>query len=346
VRAARFAGQGLPIEVTEVPDPSPGPGEVVVDVAACGVCASDLHAIDGEVPLPVPPPLTMGHEAAGTIRAVGPDVPVWREGRRVALMMARPCLACDRCAAAEPEECLDLRLLGFHADGAWAEQVLVPWSSLAAVPDGVAVEHAAIASDAVATPLAALVDRGGLRPGERVGLWGIGGLGTHAVQLARLAGAASVVAVDPLPAARERALALGADAAVDPSQEDVPAAIRTAGGGRPLDLALDLIGRADAVKQALLSLRPGGRVVMVGQSFERIGIGPAVAVSFRRLSVLGHLGYRKRHLEAVLDLLASGRLDLSASISERYPLDRVNEAVDRLRAKDGDPVRLVVLPTA
>lgn len=87
MRAARFVGPGLPLEVTDVPDPSPAPGEVVVDVAACGVCASDLHAIDGEVPLPVPPPLTMGHEAAGTIAAVGPDVPVWREGRRVALMM-------------------------------------------------------------------------------------------------------------------------------------------------------------------------------------------------------------------------------------------------------------------
>lgn len=339
-------GPNEPLQVTEVPDPVPGPGEAVVEVAACGVCASDLHFIEGELPLPVAPPVTMGHEASGTVVAVGPGVPAWREGARVALMGGKGCRACERCAAADFDACLDTRVLGVHFDGAWAERVLVPWESLVALPDAVGFEPGAIACDAVSTPFAALEERGALRPGERVGLWGIGGLGTHAVQLARLMGASFVAAVDPLPVARERALSLGADAAFDPAGEDLPGEVRRAAGGRGLDLALDLVGRSAAVGQALRCLSPGGRVVVVGQSFERLNVGPAVALSFLRLSVLGHLGYRKGHLERVLDLVAAGRLDLSASISGRYPLDRVNQAVATLSSKDGDPVRLLILPSA
>jgi len=346
VRAARFVGPNEPLVIMEVPGPVPGPGQVVVEVAACGVCASDLHFIQGELPLPVAPPVTMGHEASGTVAAVGPGVPVWREGARVSLMGGTGCRACERCAAADLDGCLDTRILGVHADGGWAERVLVPWESLVALPDAVGFEPGAIACDAVSTPFAALEERGGLRPGERVGLWGIGGLGTHAVQLARLMGASFVAAVDPLPGARERALSLGADAAFDPGDEDLPGQVREAAGGRGLDLALDLIGRSSAVGQALRCLSPGGRVVVVGQSFERLSVGPAIALSFLRLSVLGHLGYRKRHLERVLDLVAAGRLDLSGSISGRCPLDGVNEAVTALSSKAGDPVRILVLPSS
>jgi D-arabinose 1-dehydrogenase-like Zn-dependent alcohol dehydrogenase len=345
MKAARFVGPGRPLSVDDVPDPVPGPNEVVVTVRACGICASDLHFIHGHMPLPVPPPVTMGHEASGVIASVGSGVPVWSPGDRVALMAGKACMACPRCAAGRLEECLDPRVLGIHYDGAWAEQVVVPWYGVGRLPESVSFEHGAIACDAVATPYAALVDRGGLRPGERVGIWGVGGLGTHAVQIARLAGASFVAAVDPLPAARERALALGADLAVDPA-EDVPGAIRDAAGGRGLDLAVDAIGKADAVRQAMLSLDRAGRVVVVGQSLERLDAGPILAVSFMGLSVLGHLGYRKRHLEDVLALVAAGRLDLSASVSGRYPLERVGEGVERLAAKEGSPVRLLVIPGA
>lgn len=343
MRAARFVGPARPIEVTEVPDPAPGPGDVVVRVDACGICASDLHFIHGEMPLPVPPPLTMGHEASGTLVAVGSGVPQWREGDRVSLAAAKGCHACDRCAAGLPEDCRNPQLLGFHFDGAWAEHVRVPWYCLAAVPEGVSPEHAAIACDAVSTPFAALSDRGALRAGERVGLWGIGGLGTHAVQIARLLGAAFVAAIDPLPEARRRATALGADLALDPG-EDVPARIREATGGLGLDLGVDLVGRSAAIKQALLSLERGGRVVAVGQSMERVEVGPVMVLSFLGLGVLGHLGYRKRHLEQVLALIAGGRLDLSGSVSARVPLPRIQEGIDMLATKSGSPVRVVVLP--
>jgi len=345
VRAARFVGPGRPLSVEEVADPAPGASEVVVRVEACGICASDLHFVRGEIPLPVVPPLTLGHEPAGVVQAVGAEVPVWKPGDRVAVAAGKACMRCRACAAGLLEECRAPQVMGAHYDGAFAELVAAPWYSLAKLPDAVPFEHGAIACDAVSTPYAALVDRGGLRPGERVGLWGIGGLGTHAVQIARLAGASFIAAVDPIPEARERALRLGADVAFAPS-EDVPNGIRDATRGRGLELAVDLIGKQAVIRQAMASCTRRGRIVVVGQSFEPLDLGPLAFVSFLGLSILGHLGYSKGHLEDVLALMASGRLDVSGSISDRLPLDRVQEGIDRLASKEGAPVRLLVTPNA
>jgi threonine dehydrogenase-like Zn-dependent dehydrogenase len=293
-----------------------------------------------------PLPLTMGHEASGVIEAVGDNVPSWKPGDRVSVVAGKACMSCPRCAAGAFEQCRNPQIMGFGYDGAWATKLLVPFLALAGVPRNVSFEHAAIATDAVATPYAALVERAALRPGEHVGIWGIGGLGTHAVQIARLLGAAFVAAVDPLPAARERALSLGADVALDPSADDVVGEIRGATGGRGLDLAADMVGRASVTKQALHAMARGGRIVNVGQSFETLEAGPILVFSVLGLSLLGHLGYRKAHLEQVLDLIARGRLDLSASVTGTVPLDRVQEGVDRLASKDDAPVRILVTPQA
>ena len=164
------------------------------------------------------------------------------------------------------------------------------------------------------------------------------------MQIARLAGASFVVAVDPLPGARDRARALGADLALDPA-DDVPNAVREAAGGG-LDLAVDLIGKTAAIRQATMCMVRGGRVVVVGQSWEPADPGPILVLSFLGIGLLGHLGYRKEHLEQVLSLMASGRLDVSGSISGTYPLERASEAVERLKTKEGDPVRLLLTPAS
>jgi D-arabinose 1-dehydrogenase-like Zn-dependent alcohol dehydrogenase len=316
---------------------------VVVRVEACGICASDLHLIHGEMPPIAALPLTMGHEASGMIEAVGAQVPSWKPGDRVSMAAGKSCMACPRCASGAFEECWSPRIMGFSYDGGWATKAVVPSLALAAIPEGVSFEHAAIACDAVSTPYAALVERAAVRAGEYVGIWGIGGLGTHAVQIARLLGAGFVAAVDPLPGARERALALGADIALDPADE-VVGEIRSATRGRGLDVATDMIGKASVTKQALHAMARGGRIVIVGQSFEPLEAGPILVFSVLGLSLLGHLGYRKVHLEQVLDLIARGRLDLSASVSGTVPLDRVQEGVDRLTSKEDSPVRILVLP--
>ena len=344
MRAARFDSATRTLSVRTVPVPEPGPEEVRVRVRACGICLSDVHLVDGSLTTPLAE-VTPGHEASGVVERVGGRVPRWRPGERVVMSGGRACGACASCALGRGEaECLDFHIMGFHYDGAWAEYVVVPYTCLTPIPDGLPFEQAAILADAVSTPYAGLVDRGGLRPGEAVGLWGIGGLGAHAVQIARMVGAAPIVAVDPLAAARERALALGADHALDPAADDVVAEVRRLTGGRGLDLAVDLVGANAVLAQAAACLGRYGRVVMIGLSPEPIQLGRGVTFGLRSQSLLGHLGYRKRHLDQLVDLVARGRLDVSGSVSGVMPLEKVARGVERLASKEGNPIRLVVRP--
>ncbi len=273
MRAARFDAATRQLSVQDVPVPEPGPNDVLVRVMACGICLSDVHLIDGSLPGPLPV-VTPGHESAGVVERVGELVPGWQVGDRVLLAGGKPCLRCDACVRGRYEECLAFEIMGFNYDGAWAQYVVVPGQVLTSIPDDLPFEQACILADAVSTPYAALTSRADLRPGESVGLWGIGGLGVHAVQVARMVGATPIIAVDPLAGARERALALGADAALDPTTDDVPARVRELTGGRGLDVAVDLVGANAVLAQAVASLGRFGRAVMVGLSLDDVRARP------------------------------------------------------------------------
>jgi threonine dehydrogenase-like Zn-dependent dehydrogenase len=226
--------------------------------------------------------------------------------------------------------------MGFGYDGAWAEYVVVPWLALVEVPAEVPLEQAAILADAVATPYAALVDRAALQPAESVGLWGIGGLGVHAVQIARMIGAAPIFAFDPSAAARARALEFGADHALDPTADDVVQEVWRLTEDRGLDVALDLFGANRVLMQADSCLGRRGRLVIVGLSAEPIALGPNMLFGVMSHSLLVQL----------VALVAAGRLDVSRSISDVMPLSDVARGVERLASKEGDPIRLVVAPGA
>ena len=343
MRAARFDSATRSLTVQDVPRPEPGPGEVLVRVRACGICLSDVHLIDGTLPSSLAE-VTPGHEAAGEIAAVGPQVPQWQAGDRVLLAGGKPCGQCQACARGRADECLQFQVMGFGYDGAWAEYVVVPFGVLTSVPDGMPIEQAAIIADAVSTPYAALVERAALRAGESVGLWGIGGLGVHAVQIARLVGATPVIAVDPLPDARARALDLGADLALDPTDEQLPMRVLEATGGRGLDVAVDLVGLNAVLAQADSCLGRRGRLLIVGLSDQSIALGPSALFGVMGHTLMGHLGYQKRHLDELVTLVQAGRLDLSKSISDVLPLEDVVAGVRRLESKEGNPIRLVIAP--
>jgi threonine dehydrogenase-like Zn-dependent dehydrogenase len=157
-----------------------------------------------------------------------------------------------------------------------------------------------------------------------------------------MVGAAPIIAVDPLPAARKRALAVGADHALDPAEAE--AAIGGLTGGRGLDVAVDLVGANSVLAQGGRCLGRGGRLLMVGVSTDRIELGAGMSFALAGQSLLGHLGYEKRHLDELVALLAAGRLDLSGSISELLPLSDVDRGVETLASKAGNPVRLVITP--
>jgi 2-desacetyl-2-hydroxyethyl bacteriochlorophyllide A dehydrogenase len=342
MRAVRFTGVGKPLEVVDVRDPEPGPADVVVKVAACGICASDLHMMDGSLPVRTPPPVTPGHETAGVISAVGSGVHGWSVGDRVAIAAGKPDGECPACRAGRPEACLAPLTLGVDYDGAWADYVATPADTLVRLPDEVPFEVGAILADCVATPFNAVVDVAKVRAGERVAIFGIGGLGTHAVQIARMAGAGFIAAVDTLPSARSRALSLGADLAAEP--DGAIAAIRAATGGEGVDVAFDFVGRNAVLKQAVASLATHGRCIQVGVSGERIELGPSILFAVKHTSLIGSYGYRKEHLETLARLVATGRLDLSGSISAKLPLEAAADGVEMLETKKGDPVRILLVP--
>ena len=344
MRAARLTTATHALTVSSIPIPQPGPAEALVRVKACGICLSDIHIIDGSLPVELGE-LTLGHEASGVVEQVGSQVLGWTGGERVVISAGRACGVCLNCVGGHGvAKCLKGEIMGAHYDGAWAEFVVVPAYCLAAIPDHIPFEQAAILADAVSTPYAALVDRAALKPGESVGLWGIGGLGVHAVQVARMIGAAPIVAVDPLPAARERAIGFGADVALDPGTDNIRAEILRVTNGLGLDLAVDLVGSNAVLAQAARCVGRFGRTLMVGLSMQPIQLGPGLLFGLQSQTLLGHLGYRKEHLDQLVSLVSCGRLDVSRSISEVMSLEEVGRGVEMLATKRGNPIRLVVKP--
>jgi len=343
MRAARYTKATGMLAVMDVPVPEPGPGDVLVKIAFCGICLTDVHVVEGRVQTPLDV-VTPGHESAGTIERRGPDVPeIWAVGDRVAIYSARRDGVCAACIiGGDAEQCLNLQVMGVDFDGAWAEFVVAPHTALVAVPEGVPLEQAAIMADAVGTPYAALTDSAALRPGESVGVWGAGGLGVHAIQLARAIGASPIIAVDTLDAARTRAPEFGADAALDPRAPAFAQRIEELTQNRGLDVALDFVGAPPTVSQAEASLTRFGRLVIVGSTTAPLEFPSSHHLVRRQHIIRGHLGYFSRHLRALVTLVHSRRLDLSRSISELLDLDEVAEGVRRLDQKVGNPIRLVI----
>jgi D-arabinose 1-dehydrogenase-like Zn-dependent alcohol dehydrogenase len=343
MRAERFYADTKTVVLEDVPIPEPGDGEVLVKVAFCGICHSDLSLINGTFPARLPV-VTQGHEASGTIAKLGPGVTGWSEGDRVVVAAGRPCGKCANCRRGDLANCMRIQLMAFAYDGAWAEYTVAQASGLTRVPDNVPLEQAAILADAVSTPFGAVVHTGKVTVGESVGVWGVGGVGTHIVQLARLVGAVPVIAVDINPAVRDRALELGADYAFDSRDPDFADKLAEATGGRGLDVAFDAVGLKVTFEQALNSLTVGGRLVGVGMSAEEPALGPTSMFNLVQRQVLGHLGYHNTDIETLAQLVSRGRLDLSRSISQIIPLEDIVDGIRILEHAEGNPIRVLVQP--
>ncbi|MEE9601912.1 MAG: zinc-binding dehydrogenase, partial [Thermoguttaceae bacterium] len=209
MKAAVFIEPNQPLEIQDIPIPEPGPNEILVKVAACGVCHTDLHYIDHGTPTFKPPPLVLGHEASGTVAGWGAEVTDWSEGDRVLLPSIFTCGTCAACRIGRDNVCHNLTMLGNHVDGAYAEYVLAPSQSAFALPAEIPLEEGAIIADATTTPYQAVVVRGEVSPGDQVVVFGCGGIGANVVQVAAVLGA-RVVAVDISEEKLEWARKLGA----------------------------------------------------------------------------------------------------------------------------------------
>ncbi len=316
MKAWRFVEAGRPLELQSVADPEPGPGEAIVRVQAVGLCHSDLYLIDGR--WPTPSPLTLGHEGAGTVIATAPDVAEIRVGDLVAVHGANACRRCPQCIRGRTNLCEREERMGLRVDGMFAEFARCKATSLIRFPRGVSLEGAAIATDAVLTPYHALSGIGRLQNGERVAVFGLGGLGVHAVQLAKALGAAEVVGIDPDGRKREQAVAVGATRVIEDGQSLASDRV---------DLALDLVGDETTLLDAQHAVRNAGRIVVVGLAADTAQL-VALRYGVQEVALLGAFWGTEEELRSCLDLLAEGAI---RPVFETAPLDTVNEQIDRLR---------------
>ena len=327
MKAGRITISTRKFAVTEVPTPNAGPGQVRIKVGAAGVCLSDVHLLDRTLSpgYLTGDEVTLGHEVAGTIDQLGEGVHTYQIGDRVLVI------------AGERNEKNQITTLGFDYDGGYAEYVVTKAALIVKIPDDLPFEEAAIIPDAVSTPWAAISSTAKMQPGESAAVFGVGGLGIHAVQLLKMLGCSKVIAIDPRPDARAKALEIGADFAFDPSDEELKK-------HRGLNAAFDFAGVTPVRKQALSLLGEQGRLVIVGIANEPITIPNDMAFTYMRTQILGHYGSEPVHTKELVEFVRQGKLNLKGSISEVLPLDQAALALEKLEKKIGNPIRIVLKP--
>jgi propanol-preferring alcohol dehydrogenase len=334
MRAAVVSAFDQPLEILERETPTPGPGQVLVRMEACGLCHTDIHAARGDWPVRPMLPLVPGHEGVGIVEELGDGVVTPGLGDRVAIAwLGFACGTCGFCVDGRETLCERQQNSGYSVDGAFAEYAVASARFVVPVPDEVSAVDAAPLSCAGVTTYKALKVAGVL-PAERVAVFGIGGLGHLAVQYARLMGAL-VVAVDVEQEKLDLALVLGADVVVDAATADPVESLKALGG---VDVALVLAANPQVFEQAFASLRRGGRLVCVAMPAD----GATLEVSIfetviKGISVIGSIVGTRQDLAEVFALHAAGRTRV---VSESRKLDDVNTAMDEVLA-GRVPARLV-----
>ncbi len=342
MKAAVFHGPDRPLVLEEVPRPTPGVGEVLVQVAACGVCHTDLHYIDHGVKTFMPPPLILGHEAAGVVAELGPQAagPKRAVGERVLLPAVLPCGACEACRRGRENICGNLRMFGNNIPGAYAEYVVAPAKDCVPMPDDVPLEEGCIIADAISTPYHAVRNRGRVSAGDTVAVFGCGGLGMNVVQCAVACGA-TVIAVDVNEGKLGTARFLGASAMINPrSTPRVDKEIKKLTGGGA-DIAFECIGKRETIRAAFDSLRRGGRLCAVGFCPEEVPLAFA-KLMYYEIEVVGALGCPTVEYPRLIELVRRGRIQLAPMVTARMPLEDINDAFDLLRRGEG--LRTIVMP--
>jgi S-(hydroxymethyl)glutathione dehydrogenase / alcohol dehydrogenase len=349
---------GKPLEVEDLEPPSVGPKDVLVRIAASGVCHTDLNVIDGRSPLPLP--IVPGHEACGVVEEVGADVRRARPGDRVLSSVSPACGACWWCLNGMSNHCelgptvrttSRFRLPdGREAPavcgcGTFAEAMVVHEASVVAVETDLPDDQLALLGCGVTTGLGAALITAGVTPGSSVAVIGCGGVGQSVVQGARIAGAAVIAAVDPAADRRASSLQLGATHAIDPGDADPVAQVRELTGGRGADFTFEVVGRPELMVQAYDMARVAGAVTLVGMPAAGDTVTlPALGAVFSGKRIQGSaVGGAQilRDFPRFIRLAESGRLDLGALVSRHLALDEINDAIDALRRADG--VRTVIV---
>ncbi len=343
MKALRIKKVGAPIEQCEVPVPTPGYGEIVIRVEAAGICHSDVHYRNGTSRVRSLP-LTPGHEVAGRVEKIGPEASGLQLGDRVCVHYLRSCGHCAYCNQGREQFCIDGRMIGKDCDGGYAELLAVPARNAFKLPDSIPAEQGAIMMCSSATALHAL-RKARLAAGESVAVFGVGGLGVSAIQIARAMAARRVLAVDIDPLKLELAEKLGA-VPVDAKRTDPVREILEATGGRGVDVSLELIGRPETMRQSVECLAILGRAALAGITDKPFPVDSYRGLIGKEAEIVGVSDHLASEIPFLIDLVADGRLELDSVIGRRVPLEAapVNEILDSLE-RYASPVRTVIVPS-
>lgn len=340
MKAAVFHGPEVGLRVEDIPIPQCGPDQVLVKVAACGACHTDLHYIEHGTPTFKTPPIVLGHEASGIVEEVGVDVDHLKVGQRVLIPAVLTCGRCRFCRMGRENICSDMKMLGNHFDGAYAEYVAVRAKDVLHLPESIPLAEASIIADALSTPFHAVKNRAQVRPGDVVVIFGCGGVGLNAVQLASLVGA-YVIAVDLNEKKLQWAKEFGAAATINASEVDrvCKAVKKMTGGGA--DIAIEVIGNPRTIEEAFECIRIGGRLCVVGYTGEKMSI-VAGKIMFKELEIVGSLGCPPGEYVPLIRLVELGKIDVKRIVTHRFDLEHIQGAFDVM--KQGESIRSIVIP--
>lgn len=341
MKAVRMVEPGKPLELQRVPIPSAGEEDVLVRVRATGICHSDAHyragrSVMGRLPV------TLGHEVAGEVEWIGSRVTNVRAGDRVCLHYNISCGDCYYCKTGKEQFCATVKMIGHHIDGGYAEYIAMPARNAIPLPEEISFEEGATLMCASATAFHAL-RRGRIKDGETVAVFGVGGLGLSAIQLAKALGAADVYAVDIKLDKLELASQYGA-IPINASRTDPVEEIRTLTKGKGVDVALEMIGLPITMKQTIEALGVLGRAVIVGLSQMPLEIHPYQTLIGYEAEIIGSNDHLLQELPVLIDMARRKVLDTSHVVSHTIPLEaeKINQRLDELENYTDD-VRAVIV---
>ncbi|HEY4282946.1 MAG TPA: zinc-binding dehydrogenase [Chthoniobacterales bacterium] len=304
MKALRLVQAGRDLELNDIPQPQPGVDEVLVRVKAAGICHSDAHYRAG-ISRVDPLPLTLGHEVAGVVEAIGRNVKLFRLGERVCLHYMATCGTCAWCVKGHEQFCETGAMIGKSRDGGYAEFVVMPARSVFQLPDEISFEHGAIMMCSSATSLHAL-NKARIQPGESVAIFGAGGLGMSAIQLAKTLGAGTIFAVDIQPNKLDLAKSLGA-VPIDARVGDPVQLIRDHTAGRGVDVALELIGLPLTMQQSVRSLARQCRAALAGITERSFEVAPYHELINREAEIIGVSDHLAAEIPTLLELARTGK---------------------------------------
>jgi 2-desacetyl-2-hydroxyethyl bacteriochlorophyllide A dehydrogenase len=344
MKAVRFVGINQPLQMQDVPVPEIGERDVLVRVKAAGICHSDAHYRAGVSPVH-PVPLTLGHEVAGVIEKVGAQVTNVKVGDRVCLHYNISCGDCYHCSTGNDQFCESVLMIGHYTNGGFAEYIAVPARNAIPLPDEIPFEQGATLMCASATSFHAL-RKSRLKAGERIAIFGAGGLGQSAVQLAKAFGALEVYAVDINEEKLELARQYGA-IPVNAKQVNPVDEIKHLTQGKGVDVAIEMIGLQGTMRQAVQVAGVMARVVIVGLSDRLLEIHPYTELIGNELELIGSNDHHLQELPLLVEMARKKVLDTSRIVTKTIPLDAamINQVLDDLQKFSSD-VRTVILPRA